>query len=381
MEKIKASKILGATKPFFVVRAIVYLIVTLIMLVVGILGALLCIWAASRSGGLAFFLFILIFGGLIGFLRFAKRYVLYMVKAAHIAAITDFIKTGSVPVTEQGYKGVVAFGTERIKNNFGAANVAFAADALIAGATRQIMKWVNRAENLFSFIPGAKSVFAFLNFVLSTALNYIDEAVLSYVFWHDEEKSGLKKACDGLVYYAQSWKGMLKGALKVGVFVWLLRIVAYLIFYGIFSALGSALFTTGGYLFALLLAFVFLYGVETIIVDPYATCIMVNDYHKSIQGMPLKKDLYGTLCKVSGKFRKLFEKTGEPEPNLAFADGPPPSYNASAAPNYSSAQSNAAGGAGGGGQGSSTTGGSFCPNCGAQLGPDVKFCPSCGKAK
>ena len=359
MEKIKASKIINATKPFFVIRALVYLVVTLIMLVVGILGALLCIWVASRSPGLAVFLFIIIFGVLIGFLRFAKRYVLYMVKAAHIAAITDYIKTGQVPVTESGYKGVVAFGTEKIKNNFGSANVAFVADALIAGATRQIMRWVNRAENLLSFIPGAKTIFAFLNFILSTALNYIDEAVLSFVFWHTEEKSGLKKACDGLVYYAQSWKSMLKGAFKVGVFVWLLRLVAFIVFYAIFSAIGGAIFTSGGFIFALLLAFVFLYGVETIIVDPYATCIMINDYHRAIAGVPLKSDLYGTLCKVSKKFRSLFEKSGSPEPvasvTPAYAGGPPAS--------------------------NSETGGRFCMNCGAQLAPDTKFCPSCGTAR
>ena len=359
MQKIKASKIISATKTFFAVRAVVYLLVTLILLVVGILGALLCIWVATKSAGLAFFLFIIIFGVLIGFLRFAKRYILYMIKAAHIAAITEYIKTGQVPISEKGYKGVVAFGTEKIKNNFGTANVAFAADALIAGATRQIMKWVNRAENLFSFIPGAKSVFAFLNLILSTALNYIDEAVLSFVFWHTEEKSGLKKACDGLVYYAQSWKSMLKGAFKVGVFVWLLRIVAYIVFYLIFSAIGGLLFTTGGFIFALLVAFVFLYGVETIIVDPYATCIMINDYHRAIAGVPLKSDLYGTLCKVSKKFRKLFEKTGEPEPmanaNPAYAGGPPPSQPVNS--------------------------GGFCGNCGAQFAADTKFCPNCGAAR
>ena len=355
MEKISASKLINVTKPFFLVRAIVYLVVTAIMLVIGILGALLCVWVATRLPGLAFFIFILIFGGLIGFLRFAKRYVLYMVKAAHIAAITEYLKTGNVPVTEKGYKAVVAFGTEKIKNNFGTANIAFAADALISGATRQIMKWVNRAENLLSFIPGAKSIFAFLNFILSTALNFIDEAVLSFVFWHTEEKSGFKKACDGLVYYAQSWKSMLKGALKVGVFVWLLRIVTFIVFFAILNVIGGALFTIGGYIFALLLSFVLLYGIETILVDPYATCIMINDYHKAIEGQPLKADLHGTLCKVSRKFRKLFEKSGQPDPmeGPVLAGGPSP---------YATAAS-------------------FCPNCGSQFAPGTNFCSSCGTAK
>jgi len=314
MHNVSASAIIKVTKPFVAARVLVYLAVTLIMLVVGILGALLCIWSATVSGALSFILFLAIFFGLVGFLRFAKRYALYMVKAAHIAAITEYLKTGNVPVTEKGYKSVLAFGAEKIKSNFVSANVAFAADALISGATRQIMRWVNRIENLFSFIPGARSIFAFINLVLSTALNYIDEAVLSYVFWHTEEKSGLKKACDGLVYYAQSWKSMLKGALKVGVTIWLLRIVSYLVFFFIFNTIGAVLFSASGFFFALLIAFVVLYGIETALVDPYATCIMIIDYHKAIKDQPLKADLYGKLCSVSRKFRDLFSKSGQPNP-------------------------------------------------------------------
>ena len=349
MQKVSASQIMKVTKPFFAVRALVYLVVTLIMLVWGILGALLCIWAAARSPGIVFFLMIFIFGGLFGFLRFAKRYILYMVKAAHVAAITEFLKTGEVPVTEKGYKGVVAYGAEKVKNNFGSANVAFAADMLIAGATRQIMKWLNKVQNLFSFIPGSNSIFAFMNLILSTALNFIDEAVLSFVFWHKEEKNGFKKACDGLVYYAQSWKAMLKGALKVAASLWLLRVVGFFVFYFILIAIFSTMFATGGFIISFILAFVFVYGIETILADPYATCIMINDYHKAIEGQPLKADMHGTLCKASRKFRSLFEKSGQTEP----PETAPPI---------------------------SATTGSFCVKCGTPAAPGTSFCAACGTA-
>lgn len=307
MKKVKASKIMDATKSFFIVRAMVYLVITLIMLVIGILGALLCLSVVAKNPPLALILAAVIFGGLLAFLGFAKRYCLYMIKAAHIAAITEYIKTGKVPVTKKGYKGVLAYGTEVIKNNFGAANIAFVADALISGATRQIMRWINAAENLLSFIPGAKMVFNFVNFILSTALNFIDEAILSYVFYHNEEKNGFKKTCDGLVYYAQSWKGMLKGAFKVGAFVWVLRIVSYIIFFSVVNMVG-------GFYAGLIIAFVLLYGIENILVDPYATCIMVNDYHKAIENQPLKMELYEKLCKASKRFKDIFNKSSEPLP-------------------------------------------------------------------
>ena len=213
----------------------------------------------------------------------------------------------------------VAYGKEKIIKNFKEANIAFVADILIVGATRQILRWLNKVQRMVSFIPGAKTVMSFANLIISTALNYIDEAVLSYVFYHDEEKNGFKKACDGLVYYAQSWKGMLKSALKVAAFVWIFRIAIILIFYAVFMALGQVMLSSLaaniiGNVFGVLLALIILYGVEAIVVVPYATCVMINDYYKAIAGERLRSDLHGTLCKVSRKFRELFSKSGRPMP-------------------------------------------------------------------
>jgi hypothetical protein len=156
-----------------------------------------------------------------------------------------------------------------------------------------------------------------VNFILSTALNFIDEAVLSYIFYHKEEKSSFKKACDGLVYYAQAWKGMLMGAAKTAAFVWILRVVCFIIFYGMTFAL-SGLFLKSGtpaaniaYIIGIIFALTLTYGVQTVIVEPFATCMMIKDYHIAIAGKPLKADLYGTLCKVSNGFKELFNKSKE----------------------------------------------------------------------
>jgi hypothetical protein len=313
---VSAGKILSATKSFVTVRALAYALITLVMLIVGIIGVLIIAALLNIGWSVpAFIVFIVIFGGFFALLRFARRYFLYMIKAAHVAAITEYIKTGGAPVTEKGYKGVIAYGTEKIKGSFMEANIAFVADALIAGATKQILHWLNKVQRIVSFIPGMDIIMKFANLIISTALNYIDEAVLSYVFYHDEEKNGFKKACDGLVYYAQSWKGMLKGAFKVAAFVWVLRIVVFIIFLLLFIAVGQTMFPSiVANIFGFLLACIIVYGVEAIIVVPYATCIMINDYYKAIEGQRVRSDLHGTLCKVSRKFRSLFEKSDRPLP-------------------------------------------------------------------
>ncbi|MDR0330441.1 MAG: site-specific recombinase [Chitinispirillales bacterium] len=321
---LTAMKLLSVTKSIVVVRALVYAAITGVMFVSGLLAGLLAIWAAYKGQAVIAFVLILFLGsGFWGLLRFARRYCLYMIKAAHVAAITEYLRTGAVPVTEGGFKGVLAFGTQKVKNNFVTANIAFGADLIIEKATRQIMRWLNKAQNLLSFIPGSQKAFAVVNFVLSTALNFIDEAVLSYIFYHTEEKNAFKKACDGLVYYAQAWKEMLMGALKVGAFIWGLRIVGYAIFFGIFWGVGAGIagifkFGVAGqnfsFLIGLIMGYVCMYGIQGMLIEPYATCMMIKDYHKAIAGKPMQVDLHGKLCGVSTKFKELFDKSKKPMP-------------------------------------------------------------------
>lgn len=337
---LTAMSLLNATKPFVVVRALVYAVVSGIMFASSVIVLALC-WAIikiSRGNPISTIIALVIvlsaLGACFGFLRFARRYCLYMIKAAHVSAITEYLRTGAAPVTEGGYKGVLAYGKEAVSKHFGAANIAFVADALISRATRQIMRWVNKAENLLSFIPGSQNVFKIANFILSTALNFIDEAVLSYIFYHKEENSSFKKACDGLVLYAQAWKGMLMGAAKTAAFVWILRGVCFVICYGAAIALAIPLLGRSGggiaYLVGLIFASALTYGLQTVIVEPYATCMMIKDYHIAIAGQPLKVDMYGTLCKVSKGFKELFDKSKEHP--AAIALGEPPAVEAEAVP-------------------------------------------------
>ena len=316
---LTAMKLLNVTKSFVVVRALVYAVVTAVMFVGGLLALGLILGVGylfkdTNSTVVPIFTFavvIVTLGAFWGFLRFARGYCLYMVKAAHVAAITEYLRTGAVPVTEKGYQGVLSFGKEKVGKHFGAANIAFVCDKLVAAATRQIMRWVNKAQNLLSFVPGSKNIFAVVNFILSTALNFMDEAVLSYIFYHEEEKSSFKKACDGLVYYAQAWKGMIMGAAKVAVFVWGLRIACFVISCAVVGGVVALFWKSNdvAFIVAIIFASVFTYGLQTILVEPYATCMMIKDYHRAIAGQTLKADMYGTLCKVSSGFKNLFDKS------------------------------------------------------------------------
>jgi len=296
MENKSAMSILSATKSLVLFRLLVYGAMTLAALLFW--GLLILIGNALGEVGAV----ILIIGAVatFGFFRLGKRYVLYLVRAGHVHAITRYMNGGEVP-SGSAY----LYCKQVVSENFGTVNAGALMDALVEGAVRQIMRWLNKAQNLLSFIPGASSLFSLVNTVLRTAGNYIDEAVLGYVFLHEEEPNKWKAAADGVVLYAQSWKGMLKSAAKVVAMVWALRVAAFILFALIGSAWG------GG--FALILGFGMAWFLDGALVEPFATAIMIGQYSASIRDLQPAYDLYSTLSGVSGKFRELLGKA-EAEP-------------------------------------------------------------------
>lgn len=265
---------------------------------------------------------ILTLGGLFGGLYFVERYFLYIVKVAHISVIVELLTKGQIP---EG-KSQVAYGKEQVTKNFGAANVAFAMDTLIAGAVRQIQRWISRIGNMFSFMPGSKKKIGILNAVMSISLNYIDEAIFSYIILRkneDRTESAWKLGCDGVVLYAQSWKGIIKTSAIAAIFVYLFDIIVFLV--SVFPLLLIGKFLTRnnpdlsflmGFL-AMIFAIIIMTLLKRVLVDPIVTIMMIRTYQISIRGIEPSIDLQSKLLGVSSKFKKLFKKSEEVENNNA----------------------------------------------------------------
>lgn len=169
------------TMPFFITRILVYGMFGLVALVfLGImLGiGLLVVKMFGESSGAFLIVMLIAFGVIYGALKFVERYVLYIVKIDHVSVVVELLRTGKIP---EG-KGQVAYGKEKVKQNFGTANVAFVLDNMVHAAVRQIQSWIMRVGNVFNFIPGSKNIIGVINAIMSVGLNYIDEAIVSYIF-------------------------------------------------------------------------------------------------------------------------------------------------------------------------------------------------------
>jgi hypothetical protein len=312
------------TLPYVFLRLVAYLLFGLLALVVmGIMAGLGigAVAAFGQAGGAVFIILFIALGVLWGLKRLAERYVLYLIKAGHVAVITELVQKGRLPA------GVnqVSYGKAKVLKHFASTSVLFGVDALVAGSVRQILRWLVRLGSLLAFLPGAKFVLGFVYRVLRLAGNYIDEALLSYILLH-EDQNVWRAAADGVVLYAQSWKKILwraVGIVLIAMTGWLVVfLVSFLALLPLASLAGRG--KPGLPLFLGLVAFVAAWLIANVakwaLVDPFATVAMIVAYNEAVREQTPSYDLYNTLAGVSRKFRELEQKARQaPAPGAAPA--------------------------------------------------------------
>jgi len=300
---MSTSSIFMRTLPYVLMRLVAYAIFGLVaLLVIGFMAFLgyLATRLFKEAGGAVFVILLIAIGILWGLKRLAERYVLYLIKAGHVAVITELVQKGALPA------GVnqVAYGKDKVLKHFATTSVLVGVDALVAGSVRQILRWLTRLGSFLAVIPGAKLLLSFAYRVLSLAGNYIDEAVLSYILIH-EDQNVWRAAADGVVLYAQSWKKILWRAVGVVLIVmtsWLvIFLVSFLALLPLASLAGRG--KPGLPLFLGFVAFVAAWLIANVakwaLVDPFATVAMIVAYNEAVREQTPSYDLYNTLAGVS----------------------------------------------------------------------------------
>lgn len=310
---ISTFELIKKTLPFIWLRIGIYAIMSFLsfILVIGVswIGWRVIVSFGANAFTFTVFIFLLTLLGGFGIMRWIERYFIYLVKAGHVYAMTELIDKGELP---EG-KGQIAFAKDEVVRTFGKTSVFFGVNVLVDGAVRQIQRWLMKTANFLSFIPNIHRLMGIISKILGTAIRYVDEAVLSYTMRFGENgKSVWRNSADGVVYYAQSWKGMLKSAVIIVLLTWGT-------FWGTFfiTANVMSLIVTfeGDYailnILPILFGFFLASNVRKAFIDPIATAIMVREFHKNVENQELKMDLGKKLYNVSNKFREFFQKDKE----------------------------------------------------------------------
>jgi hypothetical protein len=351
---MKPGEIFSKTMPFVWAKLLLGLATVVISIV--ILAILMGIAWLFKSGGVGVVMFCLWIGatGVVNFVL--NHYMGYLLKAGHVAVITETVTTGSVPDNQ------VAYGKQMVKERFLTSNIYFVVDKLISGAVRQLQRSFEKLGGaLGSVIPGMSMVVNIGKMFIGIALGYIDECCLGYTFYK-KEQGAFKSAADGVVIYAQNWKTLLKDAAKTTAMVVILVVIVTLVSFLLFGLVFRLLNFSGmigrvaGFVAFLLACFVAV-TVKKAFIDSYILVKMMVSYMQDAPTTVITFDLYGKLCGISGKFKDLFNKGQQenPAPVVAAAGTAQP-----AAPVSEDKPV-------------------FCGQCGAKNARGTKFCGSCGK--
>ncbi|NAW33452.1 hypothetical protein [Halomonas alimentaria] len=305
----RALGLMLKTLPFIIFRLMVYFGVALAYVLMTGIGAGVG-WGIGGFGEEGFRAASTFWGGLIGFgivgaIMYALReYLLYVVKAGHIAVLVELIDGGSLP---EG-RGQLQHASGVIRERFGQASLLFAVDQLIKGVLRSITGMFRTLFRLLP-IPGAQTLLRIVEGFLRMAVGFIDEVILAYCI-RTRADNAWEASRESLVLYGQNARPMLKNAAWLTLFVYGLAFIIFLVMLAP-AALVAYLIPGGWSATGVVVALVFAWSVKAALLEPFAVACMMQAYFKAIEGQQPDPEWEARLDGMSSKFRRLKEKAVE----------------------------------------------------------------------
>jgi len=302
----QALGLMGRTAPFILLRVLVYAGIAIAYVLVTGVGAGVG-WGVGAFGDEDFRAGSTIWGGGIGFaltagvLYFAREYILYIVKAGHIAVLVKLIDGEAVPDGQNQ----ISYATAIVKDRFVEANVLFAVDQLIKGVLNAIVGIVQCVAS-FLPIPGLTNVVALVRAFLKIAVGLVDEVILAHAI-RTNSTNPWASAQEALVLYAQNYPTMLKNAAWLTIITYGLALVVFLVMLAPAAAIVWFLpggWSATGFVFAL----IFAWAVKAALIEPFAIACMMQVFFRTTAGQLPDPQWDARISAVSRKFTELKDK-------------------------------------------------------------------------
>jgi hypothetical protein len=233
--------------------------------------------------------------------RLAVRYLLYLVKAAHIAVLTELITTGRISGGRDS-ESMFQYGKRIVTERFGEVNAMFGLGLLVTGIVGAFNRTLDWVAQLLP-IPGLDSIMGIVRSVLRASTTYIDESIFSYNLARGDENV-LRSSRDGLIYYAQNAREVLKTGLWVVVLDRVLSVMVWVVMLGPALALGYLM--PGKASFAgIVFAFLFAANIRAALLRPLFLTLVMVKFHSLIHEQSIDLGWDQRLTEASGKFAAL----------------------------------------------------------------------------
>jgi hypothetical protein len=305
----QALALMGRTMPFIVLRVLVYAGIAIAYVLVTGVGAGVG-WGIGAFGDEEFRAGSTIWGGGIGFaltagvLYFAREYILYIVKAGHIAVLVKLIDGEAVPDGQNQ----VTYATAIVKDRFVEANVLFAIDQLVKGVLNAIVGLVQGVAS-FLPIPGLTNLVQVVRAFLKIAVGLVDEVILAHAI-RTNATNPWASAQTALVLYAQNYPTMLKNAAWLTVITYGLAFIVFLVMLAPAAAIVWLMpggWSAAGVVFAL----IFAWAVKAALIEPFAIACLLQVFFRTTAGQRPDPEWDARISVVSKKFTELKDKAGQ----------------------------------------------------------------------
>ncbi len=301
-----ALGLMRRTAPFVIFRMAVYFGIAVAFVLVTGTGAGVG-YGVGGFGDDGFQASTTMWGGLIGFgatagvIFFLRDYLLYVVKAGHIAVMVELLRGGEIP----GGRGQIDWAREVVTERFGQASALFVLDRLIKGVLGTVTGLIQGIA-AFLPIPGLSQIMGVVRAYLRLAVGLLDEVMLAHAI---DTKSDNPYAAsrEALILYAQNAKPMMVSAAWLTLIVWGLTIVVFLVMLAPAAALVYLLpgaWSAGGMVFAL----IFAWAAKAALIEPFAIACLLQAYFKVTEGQQPNPEWEAKLDRTSAKFKKMGEK-------------------------------------------------------------------------
>ena len=301
-----ALSLMRRTAPFIVFRLAIYIGIALAYVLATGAGAGLgygigALWGSDgRLAGSGY-------GALAGFgltaaaLYLLREYILYIVKAGHVAVMVELLAGRAIPEGQ----GQIAYARGMVADRFGTASVLFGVDQLVKGTITAV---TGLLEGLMSVlpIPGAAQVMGAVRAYLRVAVGLMDEVMLAHCF-ATRTDNPFESSRDALVLYAQNARPMLTNAAWITVWVWGLSLLIFLV---MLVPVGLVVWMLPGQATAagLAIALVFAWALKVALIEPFALACLLQVYFKVTAGQQPDPAWTARLDTASDTFRALGQR-------------------------------------------------------------------------
>ncbi|MCO6187044.1 hypothetical protein [Rhizobium sp. L1K21] len=316
--------LMARTAPYITFRIIVYFGIACIYIAATGAGAGIG-FGVGQFGDEDFLASSTVLGGAVGFgivaaiLYFLREYILYILKAGHIAVLVELLDSGTLP----NGQGQIAYGKTVVQERFVQASVLFGLDQLIKGVINAITGLLEGIASILP-IPGLEQLISFFRAFLKVAVGFVDEVILAHAI-RTRADNPWSAAEEALVLYGQNYKAMLKNAAVIAVISYGLAFIVFLLMLAPAAGLAYLMpggWSAGGIAFAILFA----WAVKAALIEPFAICCMMQAFFHVTEGQSPNPEWRAKLASLSAKFRDIGNKaahwvpartvnaTSQPEP-------------------------------------------------------------------